>query len=130
MSGMTSFAAVSVVTHDMAAAIDFYSRLGLRLTSGSPTDDHAEFNGEGVRLMLDTETLISQLDPTWRRPTGGHAIALAFQCSSPAEVDALFEALTTLGAKAKQQPWNAFWGQRYASVLDMDGNQVDLFCPL
>lgn len=130
MSGMTSFAAVSVVTHDMAAAIDFYSCLGLRLASGSPTDDHVEFDGEGVRLMLDTETLISQLDPTWRRPTGGHAIALAFQCPAPAEVDALFEALTTLGAKAKQQPWNAFWGQRYASVLDMDGNQVDLFCPL
>ena len=130
MSGMTSFAAVSVVTHDMAAAIDFYSRLGLHLATGSPSDDHAEFDGEGVRLMLDTETLISQLYPSWQRPTGGHAIAMAFQCSSPAEVDALFGALTTLGAKTKQQPWDAFWGQRYASVLDVDGNQVDLFCPL
>lgn len=35
MSGMTSFAAVSVVTHDMAAAIDFYSRLGLHLASAA-----------------------------------------------------------------------------------------------
>lgn len=80
--------------------------------------------------MLDTETLISQLAPSRQRPTGGHAITLAFQCSSPAEVDALFGALSTLGAKTKQQPWDAFWGQRYASVLDVDGNQVHLFCPL
>lgn len=30
--------------------------------------------------MLDTEELILKLDPSWQRPTGGHAIALAFQC--------------------------------------------------
>ncbi len=130
MSGMTSFAAVSVVTRNMGSAIDFYSRLGLRLTSGSPTDDHAEFDGEAVRVMLDTEALIAQLDPSWERPTGGHAIALAFQCSIPAEVDDLFSLLTSHGAPAKQQPWDAFWEQRYASVLDPDDNQVDLFCPL
>jgi len=26
--------------------------------------------------------------------------------------------------------WNAFWGQRYACVLDPDGNQIDLFASL
>lgn|GEM_PF-6767819 len=106
------------------------SRLGLRLTSGSPTDDHAEFDSEAVRVMLDTEELILKLDRSWQRPTGGHAIALAFQCSIPAEVDDLFSLLTSHGAPAKQQPWDAFWEQRYASVLDPDDNQVDLFCPL
>jgi hypothetical protein len=25
---------------------------------------------------------------------------------------------------------DAFWGQRYATVLDPDGNPVDLFAPL
>jgi uncharacterized glyoxalase superfamily protein PhnB len=28
------------------------------------------------------------------------------------------------------EPWDAFWGQRYAVVHDPDGNGVDLFCPL
>ena len=28
------------------------------------------------------------------------------------------------------EPWDAFWGQRYATVLDPDGNSVDLFAAL
>ena len=130
MGAMTSLAAVSVVTRDMGAAIDFYTRLGLSLTSGGADDDHCEFGGDGVRLMLDDEQLISKLDPTWQRATGGHAMALAFQCSSPGAVDTLVEALAAGGTTVRTQPWDAFWGQRYASVLDPDGNQVDLFCPL
>ncbi|MGB5655838.1 MAG: glyoxalase, partial [Acidimicrobiia bacterium] len=27
-------------------------------------------------------------------------------------------------------PFDAFWGQRYATVLDPDGNGVDLFAPI
>lgn len=80
--------------------------------------------------MLDTEELIARLDPTWRRPTGGHAIEPAFECSSPAEVDTTHAALVASGAASKQEPWDAFWGQRYATVLDPDGNHIDLFCAL
>ncbi|MFL6036949.1 MAG: glyoxalase, partial [Gaiellaceae bacterium] len=28
------------------------------------------------------------------------------------------------------EPFDAFWGQRYATVVDPDGNAVDLFAPL
>jgi uncharacterized glyoxalase superfamily protein PhnB len=28
------------------------------------------------------------------------------------------------------EPWDAFWGQRYATVRDLDGNGVDLFAAL
>jgi uncharacterized glyoxalase superfamily protein PhnB len=38
--------------------------------------------------------------------------------------------LTAAGHHGKTAPWDAFWGQRYATVLDPDGNQVDLFAPL
>ena len=127
---MATFSAVSIVTHNMGEAIEFYSHIGLRLATGSPTDDHAEFEGDGVRIMLDTEDLIAQLDSTWQRPKGGHAIALAFRCATPKEVDDLFETLVNHGAEPRTQPWDAFWGQRYASVLDPDRNQIDLFCEL
>ncbi|MDO5092928.1 MAG: VOC family protein [Propionibacteriaceae bacterium] len=127
---MTSLTVVSVVVRDMAAAIAFYTQLGLQLMSGSVDDDHADFAGDGVRLMLDTEELITRLNPTWTRPTGGHAIALAFECSSPSEVDNTHAALVASGATSKQEPWDAFWGQRYATVLDPDGNHIDLFCAL
>ena len=32
--------------------------------------------------------------------------------------------------RAISPPFDAFWGQRYATVHDPDGNPVDLFAPL
>lgn len=127
---MTTLAAISVVVSDMASAIAFYTQLGLSPEEGNPSDDHVSFVGDGTRLMLDTEELIARLDPGWSRPTGGHAMALAFECGSPGDVDETYARLVAAGAPAKQPPWDAFWGQRYATVLDPDGNQIDLFCSL
>ena len=58
-----------------------------------------------------------------------YRIALAFLCSSPDEVDAKYDELASLGHGHKE-PWDAFWGQRYASLKDPDGNQVDLFASM
>jgi len=49
---------------------------------------------------------------------------------SPAEVDEAYAALTAAGAEGHLEPWDAFWGMRYAMVHDPDGNGVDLFAPL
>jgi uncharacterized glyoxalase superfamily protein PhnB len=45
-------------------------------------------------------------------------------------VDKLFAELVAGGAIAHRQPWDAFWGQRYATLRDPDGYGVDLFAPL
>lgn len=128
VGGMTSqLAAISIVTNDMAAAVAFYEACGLRLSGGGPAEPHSEFAGAGIKVMLDTREVIEQIDPEWRPPAGGHAMALAFDCGSPAQVDATFERLVAAGAKPVKQPWDAFWGQRYAMIQDPDGNQVDLF---
>lgn len=34
------------------------------------------------------------------------------------------------GFNGKKEPWDAFWGQRYAQIEDPDGHTVDLFAPL
>jgi uncharacterized glyoxalase superfamily protein PhnB len=57
-------------------------------------------------------------------------MSLAFACADPAEVDRVYAELTTAGYEGHKQPWDAFWGQRYAVVHDPDGNGVDLFAPL
>ena len=64
-----------------------------------------------------------------RRPAGT-ASRSAFACDSPADVDATFDALVGAGATGHLAPRDAFWGQRYAVVLDPDGNHVDLFAVL
>ena len=40
------------------------------------------------------------------------------------------EVITPNGYRSHKAPWDAFWGQRYAVVVDPDGNHVDLFSPL
>ncbi len=72
---------------------------------------------------------LQQLDPHWQPPTG-HPLALAFHCGSAGGVDETYAAILAAGFAGKSEPWDAFWGQRYARVVDPDGNAVDLFAPL
>ena len=121
--------AIGLVVADMAAAVTFYQRLGLQFAGDM--DDHKECElAGGIRLMLDTEESIKSFTPDWTRPTGGPRVALALEKDSPADVDATFNDLVGAGYQAYREPWDAFWEQRYASVLDPDGNGVDLYAAL
>ena len=84
----------------------------------------------GLRIAWDTVETIHSFDPDWTPPNGGHRVALAFRCDTPAEVDAVFADLVQAGAEPHKKPWDAFWGMRYAVVHDPDGNSVELFSPL
>ena len=48
-------------------------------------------------------------------------------CDTPAEVDRVAATVAQAGFTLVKDPWDAFWGQRYAIVADPDGYQVDLF---
>lgn len=125
----SAFAAIGLVVADMPAAVAFYQRLGL--TFDGDTDDHLESElAPGVRLMLDTEESIQPFTSAWTPPSGSPRSALAFQFPTPVAVDAAFDDLVGAGYQAWRTPWDAFWGHRYASVFDPDGNAVDLFAPL
>jgi uncharacterized glyoxalase superfamily protein PhnB len=124
---MASVDAIGIVSSDLAKSIAFYRLLGLDFPDS--TEDHVEAKtAGGVRVMLDNVELMKQLNPDWVKPTG-HAIGLAFLCASPADVDETYDRIVA-GHHGKTAPWDAFWGQRYATVLDPDGNQVDIFAPL
>src|SRR2546428_12816161 len=71
--------------------------------------------------MFDTLELIKQLDPDWVDPKG-HRMGVAFECSSPGEVDATHSRVVRAGFRSKKDPWDAFWGQRYAQIVDPDDN--------
>ena len=125
------FDAIGIVAADMARSLAFYRRLGLDIPPEADAEPHAEATGPGgIRIMWDTEETVRSFDPGWERPAGGPAVSLAFRCESASAVDKLFAELVAGGAIAHRQPWDAFWGQRYATLRDRDGNGVDLFAPL
>jgi catechol 2,3-dioxygenase-like lactoylglutathione lyase family enzyme len=123
-----TLAAIGIVTHDMKNSVRFYRLLGVDVPD--PVDDHLDATlPSGVRLMWDSLDLIKQLDPDWVEPEG-HRMGLAFECSSPGDVDATHARVVKAGFRSKKEPWDAFWGQRYAQVIDPDDNVVDLFANL
>jgi catechol 2,3-dioxygenase-like lactoylglutathione lyase family enzyme len=121
--------AVGIVTSDMARSLDFYRRLGLEVPD-TPGEGHVNVDVPGgVRLMLDSEDELRKFRPDWQRSTGNQ-LALAFDCGSPAEVDEGYARLSAAGFQADKEPWDAFWGQRYAQLRDPDGVPVDLYATL
>jgi catechol 2,3-dioxygenase-like lactoylglutathione lyase family enzyme len=122
---------IGLVVADMARALAFYRRLGLELPPEADLQPHVEVGlPGGLRLAWDTEETIRSFDPDWSPPSGGQRIGLAFRLDTPADVDRTFGELVSLGYEGYKQPWDAFWGQRYAVVHDPDGNGVDLFAPI
>jgi catechol 2,3-dioxygenase-like lactoylglutathione lyase family enzyme len=121
---------VGIVVHDMRTSLEFYRRLGLDIPQGAEDEPHVEATTpSGLRVAWDTAELIRRIDPEWTATSGGHRVALAFLCPDPAGVDAKYEELAALGFGHKD-PWDAFWGQRYATVEDPDGNHLDLFASI
>jgi len=122
--------AIGIVAKNVRESIRFYSLLGLDFGAPKPDEDHVEAKtAAGLRVMIDSEELIRKLNPAWVAPQG-QRMALAFLCDSPRDVDAAFKRARDAGFRAHKEPWDAFWGQRYGSILDPDGNSVDLFAPL
>ncbi|MFC4858635.1 VOC family protein [Actinophytocola glycyrrhizae] len=120
---------IGLVVEDMAASLAFYRKLGLDIPD---TDEpHVEATlPNGLRFGWDTVDVVRSFDPEWTKPVGGNSVGICFLCDSPAEVDKTHAALVADGYRGHKDPWDAFWGQRYASVEDPDGNVVDLFAPL
>ncbi len=112
---------------DMAASIRFYNMLGWPF---SPPDDGGPYTeitlDSGLRISLNDLEMIKSMEPNWHAPVG-HRMGIAFLCESPAEVDAVHDKMVAAGYASGKAPWDAFWGQRYAQIVDPDGNLVDLF---
>ena len=122
---------IGLVVEDMGRSLAFYRKLGIDLPPDADTEPHVEATlPGGLRIAWDTVETVRSFDPGWTAPSGGHRVALAFACDSAADVDATYRALVDAGHAGHKEPWDAFWGQRYAIVLDPDGNSVDLFASL
>ena len=122
---------VELIVRDMGMSLAFYRRLGLQIPEGADGEGHVEAAlPGGLRIAWDTQETIRSFDPDWEPPAAGHRMALAFRLDTPAAVDSAYAELVAAGYEGHKEPWDAFWGMRYAVVHDPDNNPVDLFAPL
>ncbi len=119
---------VGLVSSDLEASVRFYRLLGCNFpdTNG---EDHVEAVFEnGMRFALDSIELMKRLGP-WEEPVG-HRMGMGFNAGSPSSVDEIYKHVQEAGFPGGTEPFDAFWGQRYAQVIDPDGNKVDIYADL
>jgi uncharacterized glyoxalase superfamily protein PhnB len=92
-----------------------------------PDDQHVEAES-GIRLMIDSASMMTELNGEPPRP--GNTSGFAVLMTAPGEVDEAVARVAAAGHPVVHPPFDAPWGQRYATVADPDGYRVDLFCPL
>lgn len=119
-------AQVNLVVRDMAATLEFYRRLGVEIADNAPPPwDRHHRNAvapEGSTLDFDLDS--AEFAAHWGYDGTGAVLSFLFE--SREAVDAAYADLLGAGYRGSREPWDAFWGARFALVLDPDGNGVGL----
>ena len=126
MAASPQFTGLHLFVRDMDASREFYRRLGFDV----PDDgDMSSFSlTEHVRVALGSYALTRGYHEGWQAPGAG-SIALQFDVPTRQAVDDLHADLVAAGHRGEMAPFDAFWGARYAEVLDPDGNVIGFHSP-
>ncbi len=107
-----------VYVHDVARALEFYSRLGLVLIEGSPKFGYARLKfpqGQGTIALHQVEE---------GQTAAAEGIRLYFEVQN---LDEFCNTLAASGVNLKQMPEDMPWGWRHAYLDDPDGHELSLY---
>lgn len=125
-----------LVVHDAAAALEFYKKaLGATEVMRVPAEDgkrllHAEIAVNGARVFVRDdfpEYCGQQGKDLTPRGLGGTPVTLHLEVKNCDEAVKRAEAA---GAKVMMPPEDAFWGARYAQIIDPFGHSWSFAHPL
>lgn len=122
--------AVGVSSSNLAKTVAFYTLLGFAFPKLNGDEQHLEAveSPGSARLMIDSREIIKEI--IGEDPKPGNHSSFAIQYDSPTEVNEVVHKIESAGFTVVKEPWDAFWGQRYAIVEDPDGYKVDLYAKL
>lgn len=120
---------IGIVVSEMARSLAFYRLVGVQIPESADAEGHVEVTLRGgLRLGFDTDAVVAGFHPEGTPPASGDGrVGLAFLLPDAAAVDAAYERVTGAGHAGVLEPFDAPWGQRYATVRDPDGSSLDLF---
>ena len=115
---ITAIGAITLATHDMAAAVRFYRAAGFEMLYGGEAAGFTSFRaGEGFLNLI-----AQPADKEWS--WWGRAIFYE------SDVDALYDRLVAAGYPHSAPPRDAEWGERFFHVTDPDGHEISFAWPL
>ena len=118
---------LNLVVADMAASLAFYRLLGVEV---GPTLAEWEAHHRSAPVGVDLDFDSADFAARWNRGSAGPGVVVGFRLPSREAVDEVFAAVTAAGHPVQQEPFDAFWGARFAVVEDPDGNAVSLMSPV
>jgi catechol 2,3-dioxygenase-like lactoylglutathione lyase family enzyme len=110
--------AVTLATHDMPRAVQFYRSLGFDVLNGGEAAPFTSFRAGSTYLNV-----IAQPDER-RWSWWGRVI---FYVDN---VDALYDSARAAGWQPSTEPRDAEWGERYFHLTDPDGHELSFARPL
>jgi catechol 2,3-dioxygenase-like lactoylglutathione lyase family enzyme len=134
MTAQPIFTGVNVVVADMDTTLAFYRLLGLDVEAvpiswppGTGGRHATALSADGPRVEFDN----TELARIW-----GHAglapgtPVIGFSFESRDQVDVTYRELVAAGYRGRLDPYDAFFGARYAMVDDPDGHSIGLMSPI
>lgn len=113
-----NLSAITLFTHDMARAVDFYRKLGFQISYGGEQADFTSFHAGPSFLNLMRVSL--------DRPLGWWGRAIFYVT----DVDATHAQALAAGLQPSFAPQDAPWGERYFHIFDPDGHEISFARPL
>jgi len=113
-----AISAVTLATHDMRRAVEFYRMLGFEMTYGG---DNATFTS--FRVGAGFLNLIAE--PAARRWSWWGRVIFY-----ESDVDALYARVLAAGCRPEATPRDAEWGERFFHLTDPDGHELSFAWPV
>ena len=125
---MEGLAQVNLVVTDLERAKEFWEVLGFAsVPRGHPAAAVIEF-ASGMKLVLHEPEFAQLWDPAFAGPRSGSTV-IDVNVSSRTAVDDIHRRVVAAGFSSSVEPWDTFFGARYAIVLDADGHRIGLKSP-
>lgn len=110
--------ALTLATHDMARALNFYQPLGFELLFGGPEAGFSSLSAGTGYLNLT----LQESSRHWQ--WWGRSIFYT------QDVDATYRCAVEAGLAPQFAPRDATWGERYFHITDPDGHELSFAQPL
>lgn len=118
MSKILSISALTLATHDMRRAVDFYSALGFEIKYGGRDAAFTSFYVGDQFLNITAQPN----DRQWA--WWGRAIFYVD------DVDGFYARAIAAGLQPEATPRDAVWGERYFHITDPDGHELSFATPM
>ncbi len=124
---MDGDAQVNFIVTDLARAKEFWALLGWRSTPRHPHAAVLSFPN-GMNVVLHEPEFARRWDPAYAGPAAGSTV-VDVDLSSREAVDDTHARVVAAGFPSSVEPWDTFFGARYAIVCDGDGHRIGLKSP-